>query len=323
MATPMNRTAFPYQYDREIANMFYGQYADLPSEFDKIAKIETFPKGRYLSNAELSPLGGLRQMAEGEDIPFDVPAEGHKKTIQTVKFGLGFGLTEEARDDDLHGQIMKVPQSLARSARASIEENFFNLFNNGFSTTLAWDGVAVFANSHATLKSGNTINNYAAADLSQTSLEAAFEYYDGLVDEAGMKLLVKPDKLLIPTKLKWVANDLLKASGRVWDYTSRAGGYVTVGAGDSVAPAQGPLLNTVNPSNGLVDDWSIFVSHYLTDEDAWFLLGKEHGFTFYWKKKPTMASSDSFSNDSRLYKVTMRFAPTVWDYKASYGSAGA
>lgn len=322
MPTPFNRSAFPLQYDRELAKMFYGQYADLPQEFTKIAKIENFPKGRYLSEAELSPLGNLRQMGEGEEIMFDTPAEGHKKTIQTIKFGLGFQLTEEAMEDDLHGQVMKLPKSLARSANFCLEQNFWNLFNNGFSTTLAWDGKTVFADNHVTMKSGTTIDNKAAVDLSQPALEAAFEYFDNLVDEAGMKLLVKPKQLLIPTKLKWVANDLLKATGRVWDYSSMSKGLVNDGTANHFA-GNGPLANGLNPAQGLVDDWSIFVSHYLTDDDAWFLLGDEHDFRFYWKKKPTMSSSDSFGTDSRLYKVVTRFVPAVFDYKAAYGSEGA
>jgi hypothetical protein len=324
MATaPMNRSAFPYQTDREIAKMFYGSYADLPAEWSKIAKVETFPKGRYLSQAELSPLGALQSMGEGEEITFDTPAEGHKKTVSVVKFGLGFQVTEEMLEDDLQGQVSKLPQSLARSAGFCIEQNFWNLFNNGFASELAWDGQYVFDSDHVTMKSGTTISNLGSADLSQTSLEAAFEYYDGLVDEAGFPLMMKPDKLVIPTELKWVANDLLKATGRVWDYTSRSGGYVTVATGDSVAPGSGPLMNGVNPSNGIVDGWNIVVSHYLTDPDAWFLLAPEHGFTFYWKKQPKMESSDSFGTGSKLYKVTTRFKPTVWDYKGSYGSPGA
>ena len=323
MAVPMNRATLPNQYDQSISKMFYGGYADLPSEFDKVAKVENFPKGRYLTQAEVSPLGALRQMGEGEEISFDVPAEGHKKSIQTVKFGLGFQLTEEAQDDDYHGQISKLPQSLARSAAYCRETNFFNLFNNGFSGggVTAWDGQPVFG-SHTTLKSGTTITNGAAADLSNTSLEAAFEYFDGLVDEAGIKLIVKPDMLLIPTALKWVANDLLKSTGRVWDYDDRYKGSVDIG-GTKYMPGNGPAMNQWNPSNGIVDDWRIMISHYLTDDDAWFLLAPDHTFTFYWKKQPTMSSSSNFGTDAMLYKVVMRFATAVWDYKPAYGSAGA
>lgn len=315
---PMNRGAFPYQTDREIAKMFYGEYADAPMEWSKIAKVETFPKGRYLSNAELSPLGSLNQMREGEEISFDTPAEGHKKTISVKKFGLGFQVTEEMLDDDLHDQVMKLPKSLARSANFCIEQGFWNLFNNGFASELAWDGVAVFG-SHTTLKSGDTISNLGSADLTDTSLKAAFDYFADLVDEAGQPITVKPNKLVIPNALQWVANDLLKATGRVWDYTDPTKGLVAT----STFAGQGPLLNSLNPSNGVVDGWGVHASRYLTDDDAWFLLSPEHEFTFYWKKKPTMSSSDSFNTSARLFKVITRFAATVWDYKGAYGSPGA
>ena len=322
MAAPMNRAGYPFQFDKEIAKMVYGKYADYPKEFTKLANVSNFPAGLTYTEAEISPLGGLRAMGEGEAISFDVPVEGHKKTIRTIKFGLGFQRTEEMSADELFQMSNKMSASLSRSAVLCAEYNFWNLFNNGFTTTLGWDGKPVFANNHTTLKSGDTINNLGAADLSQTALEAAFEYFDTLVDEAGLKLAITPKTLLIPSKLKWAANDLLKASGRVWDYTSRAGGYVTVGSGDSVAPGNGPLLNNLNPSNGVVDAWSVFVSRYLTDDDAWFLLGDQQDFRFMWKKQPTLSNSTDFNTDNELYKLVMRFAVAVFDYKPVYGSPG-
>ena len=320
---PMNRLAYPYQFDKEIAKMTYGKYADYPKEFTSIAKVENFPAGLTYTEAEISSLGQLSAMTEGDAITYDVPVEGHKKSIKTVKFGKGFQRTEEMSADELFGMSKKMSDSLSRAAAVCAETNFWNLFNNGFTSVLAWDGQYVFDTDHTTLKSGTTINNKATADLSTTSLEAAFEYFDGLVDEAGIKIMCRPNKLVIPTKLKWVANDLLKATGRVWDYTSRAGGYYTVGSGDSVAPTNGPLMNGLNPSSGIVDSWSIFASHYLTDDDAWFLLSDQHDFRFFWKKKPTMSSTTDFDTDNELYKLTMRFAVAVFDYKGAYGSTGA
>lgn len=323
---PMNRSAFPYQFDKEIAKMFYGKYADYPKEFDKIANIETFPVGRTYTEAEISSLGALRAMGEGEAISYDVPVEGHKKSIQTIKFGLGFQVTDEMGSDELFGMSKKMSSSLSRAAAVCADTNFFNLFNNGFTTTLGWDGLSIFNTSHVTLKSGQTIGNQPAADIdiSQPALEAAFEYYDNLVDEAGVKIMVKPRTLLIPSKLKWAANDLLKATGRVWDY-SGTGGDKTKGLLSATlvgGPVNG-LLNGVNPSNGLVDDWSIFVSKYLTDDDAWFLLSDQHDFRFYWKKKPTMSNSADFDTDNTMYKVIMRFAVAAFDWRGAYGTSGA
>lgn len=321
-ASPMNRASYANQFDKEIAKMVYAKYADYPKEFDKLAKISNFPAGKTYTEAEISGLGQLRAMSEGEAISYDVPAEGHKKSISTVKFGLGFQRTEEMSADELFAMSGKMASSLAKSAAYAAEQNFFNLFNNGFVTTYhtAWDGKAVFADDHATLKSGTTIDNKAAVDLSQSTLEAAFEYFDTLVDEAGLPLLIKPKVLLIPTQLKWVANDLLKATGRVWDYTDRNKGLVDT----SIAGASGNFLqNGLNPNTGIVDGWSVFVSRYITDSDSWFLLSDEHDARFMWKKKPTMSSSTDFDTDNMMYKLVMRFATAVFDYKAMYGSTGA
>jgi hypothetical protein len=327
MSTPMNRGAYPYQFDKEIAKMVYGKYADYPKEFDKIAKIATFPAGKTYTEAEISGLGSLRAMGEGEAISYDMPTEGHKKSIQTVKFGLGFQKTEEMTADELFAMSTKMSASLSKAAVQCAEQNFFNLFNSGWAAATtpvtAWDAVSVFSLTgvgHYTLKSNTKITNGVASDLSQTALEAAFEYFDGLVDEAGMPLIAKPTTLLIPMGLKWVANDLSKSTGRVWDYSNRGMGYVT---GTTIASAANNLQNGVNPSSGIVDSWKIHASRYLTDTNGWYLLSDQADARFYWKKKPTMSSSSDFDTDNEMYKLVMRFAVGVFDYKGMYGSAGS
>ncbi len=322
-ASPMNRAGYANQFDKEIAKMVYGKYMDQPKEFTAIANISQFPKGRTYTEAELSGLGALRQMQEGEAISYDVPAEGHKKSIQMVKFGLGFQRTEEMSDDELFGMSKKIPDSLSRAAVVCAETNFWNLFNNGFASETCWDGNYVFSATHTTLKSGTTISNLGSADLSPVSLEGAFEYFDNLVDEAGIKIICRPNKLVIPNKLKWVANDLLKATGRIWDYSSYSKGLVNNGSAELAAAGGTNQMNQFNPSNGIVDNWSIFVSHYLTDDDAWFLLSDQQDFRFMWGKQPTMSSSVDFDTDNTMFKLIMRFAVAVFDYKGAYGSPGA
>lgn len=327
-SSPMNRGSYANQFDKEIAKMVYAKYADYPKEFTQIAKVGTFPKGKTYTEAEISGLGQLRAMGEGEAISYDVPAEGHKKSIQTVKFGLGFQRTEEMADDELFAMSSKMSDSLSKAAVYCAETNFWNLFQSGFAAATApvtaWDSVAAFASTHATLKSGTTINNLGTADLSQPALEAAFNYFDNLVDEAGMKVICKPNKLIIPMASKWIANDLLKATGRIWDYSDYTKGLVT-DSGSAIKTASGSdaPLNGLNPSNGVVDGWSVFASRYLTDTDCWFLISDQHDFRFYWKKQPTMSSTTDFDTDNMMYKLVMRFAVGVFDYKGAYGTLGA
>jgi len=293
--------------------MVMGGYMDEPSQYDKIAKIETFPVGKTYTEAEISGLGQLRALGEGEAITFDSPSEGHKKSISTVKFGLGFQVTDDMGEDELFSMSKKMAGSLSKSAAYCREQNFFNLFNNGFATELGWDGNPIFYATHSAMKSGDTINNLGSADLSDTSLKAAFEYFDNLVDESGLPIYATPNMLLIPNASRYLANDLLKATGRVWD----------AAPGITSANSEKHNLNSLNPGMNVVPDWNYMTSRYITDSDSWFLLSDQADFRFLWKKKPAVSSSDDFATDNKMFKLVMRFSAACFDYKGAYGSPGA
>jgi len=312
MGAPMNRGAFPLQSDREIAKMVMKSYMEEPTFYDKVAKISDFPAGRYYSEAEISGLGQLRAMGEGEAISFDVPAEGHKKTITTIKFGLGFQHTDEMKTDELFNMVSKIAPTMAKSAAYCREQHFWNLFNNGFTTETAWDGVTVFG-THTTMKSGETLDNAGSGDLSDTTLKAAFDYFLAMKQEDGMPMFIDPDLLIIPNQLRYIANDLLKATGRVFDSPTTTS-----------ANSEKHNMNSLNPTFNVVPKWDYMANRYLTDDDTWFLVSKEYADArFYWKKKPAVSSSNDFATDNTLYKLLMRFATSVFDYKGMYGSVGA
>ena len=303
---PMVRNQFPYQMDRDIDEMFMDHLMKYPSEYESVANTKNFPKGRYYVQAEISGLGAVRAISEGGRIEFDTPVEGHRKSVEAVKYGLGFQVTEEMMDDDFHGKTKQVAGTLADSAKDKINVEYFSLFNDGDDTHTAWDSSYIFA-AHSTLKSGDTITNKGTSALSETTLQAAFEYFDGLVDEAGRKIKVVPDMLLVPTELRWTAARLAK----------QVGGISTSG---TVPDLSGNMM-TVNPSNGVVDPWNYMVCRYLTDAESWFFLSKkDHQLYLLWKKKISLKSSDDFHTGTRLYKVTTRFKPAAFDYKAVYGA---
>lgn len=253
----MNRGAFPYQFDREIAKMFNQEYVQLPQEFSQIAHIDNFPKGLTYTEAEISGLGPLVAMGEGSPVDFDSPVEGHKKSISTVKFGRGFQVTEEQISDELFGNAPKMAQSLARNSTFCFETNFFNLFNNGFASVQSWDAAYVFGD-HTTLKSGKTFRNTSAAgaDLSSTSLQAAFDYFDGLEDESGVPIKITPNRLMVNTTQRVLANTLVDSTGRLWAGAALDTGLLATGAATTMPAFNGRIdvKNYLNPKNGLVSD---------------------------------------------------------------------
>lgn len=302
---------FTNHLDGDVNKIFFDDYAKIATYYDKVAKVSTAPRGNHYTEAELSDLGALREIPEGNPVSYDDAKEGHKKEITFPVYGLGFQITRQMLDDDLQRNFMKMPSKLAKSAAYKRETEFWDLFNNGFATHQAWDATEtsqyVFDTAHATLKSATTIANRPATDaaLSETSYEAACEYFaKSIVSEAGHIEPGRPRYLIVPTVLQWTASQLLKS--------------------------EGPYLSAnrnINPVNSSMSEFAPSVQivsvPWLTSSTAWFMLGDDHDFRFMWKWPIEMESADDFDTGNALYKVLMRFKTAVFDYKHSYGTSGA
>lgn len=299
-----NTKIFGNNLDRDISKIFFDDYRDYQSEHDKVAKILPAPAGNDYTESELSPLGALKTVLEGHGVTFDIPAQGNKVTRYYTKYGLGFQITEEMYKDDLHQQFKLMPSKLAKSAAQKKETVFWDLFNSGFGTHLSWDGQYIFDTDHVTLKSATTISNDGtAASLSETSLQAGFEYFDALIDEAGNPIIMQPNMLIVPKELRFTAGQLTK-------------NMMNIGSANRD-------MNTVNPGNNMVDAYQLFISRYLTSTTAWFLLSPDHDFRMLWKTQPVMDSDDDFLSNNALFKVFMRFAAFCNRYKGAYGNEGS
>ena len=298
-----NTKIYGNNLDRDISKIFFDEYAKHPAEYSMIAHVMNAPAGHDYTESELSPLGALAEVPEGTGVIFDTPVQGNKVTRTYTKYGLGFQITEEMVKDDLHGQFKQMPKKLSKSAAQKLETVFWDLFNRGFTVHTSWDGKYIFADDHATLKSATTIDNKGtAAALSETSLQAGFEYYDALVDEAGNPITMNAATLVVPKELRFTAGQLMK-------------NMMNIGSANRD-------LNTVNSQNGMVNDYSLHISKYLTSTTAWFLLSDEHDFRFLWKEQPTLTSADDFLTNNALFKVFERFTCFVNMYKGQYGNTG-
>jgi hypothetical protein len=327
-----NRGALINQFDRDILKMFRNARLEAVSEWNIIAKAVNAPAGKDYTEAEVTGLGTMYEVAEGAGVVFDIPEEGHKKTRYYKKWGLGFQVTEEAINDELFGMYAGTPKALSTSAENILNARFFRLFNLGDTAESSdgeesWDGQPIFSDSHTTLKSGDTIDNKGTAALSETSFQAAHEYFDNLVTEEGFPTDIMGDTLMIPPKLRWMAGRLANQMGGLTSALTGATGDLT-----GITPLGGQDLNlsgninTMNPTHGLVGAWQPLVFRYLSaaqggSDSAWFFISRpNHDFNMMWKWKPRMESADEFRSGNRLYKMTTRFLPYCNQYKAAYGS---
>jgi hypothetical protein len=156
------------------------------------------------------------------------------------------------------------------------------------------------------LKAGSDIGNRPASDaaLSETSLQAAFEYYWNLMDDENMPMILEPSMLLLPTELTWLGEKLRRTVGKV-------------GSADHD-------INSVRPEeNTQLSGWQPFYSRYLTSSTAWFLLSSEHDFRLLWKERFGLEAGDDFITGNRVYKTVGRFTAFCNEWRGAYGTTGA
>lgn len=297
---------FSKSLDPAINKVIMKTYGTSQTYYDKVAKIETAPAGNKYTEAQLSGLGALQTIGEGQPVSFDTPVEGNEKQRLYTKYGLGFQITEEMYKDDLHKNFMKMPAELGRSAAIKRETIFWDLFNSGFATHTAWDGNYIFvynatiASTHHTLKTNEDMSNRPSTDasLSETSLQEALEYCQTAKDSAGRPSPLTPQTLIIPIQLQWIAKNLKMAQFK-----------------------PGSMDNDINTVQD--EGWSYMVNPFLTSASAWFLLTKEHDFRMYWKMPFTTRSWDDAPTGNACWAGKLRFSAFCNDPTGCWGTTGA
>ncbi len=311
-----SNAAFRLHFDKTINKLFYGEELSRKKYYQKLFSMEKAPPGADYTEATMTELGLARELAEGQRVEFDVPAEGNKVSRYYKKAGLGVQFTEELLDDDIHKKWTQVPKALVDSIEEKIEYDAANILSLGFSTSLGQDGKALFANNHTTLKSGATRNNLGSTALSAESLKAAFDFGQKMVGENGFLKPRQVKLVVVHPDNMWVIREILKADNRVWTYTDKAAGLVAA----NVAASGATPMNQLNPANGFVDNWNFFVNPYLADSNDWFVLYEDYDLRGFWKWKPTLEKDGDFGTGNLVYKATARYNFFSNRYERMFGA---
>ena len=307
----VNRSLFPQTFGKELDQIFLSEYQNQKVTYNQWIKTGSAPEGMDYTEGELSNLGNLVEKGEGHLIQFDRPAEGHKKTIDYTSFSLGTTITREAYKDDRWGGFKKLPQMLGRSAAFSPEIEVYKMLQEGITgEQKARDGENFFYASHPLLKSSSTSRNLAAtgADISQTTIEAAYEHFDDILDNEGRPIMSIPRYLIAPLSKRFeIARTLGSEKNFILpEYSS----------------AYDP--NVVNPGFGEVNGLTVILVHktFMTNENNWFMLADNHDLRLWWKENWETDGWDDKHTKSYLYSVYGRFATFGMDWRGSFANAG-
>ena len=284
-------------------NALFGlEYAKYGEEHKEIFETESSERS-FEEETKLSGFSAAPVKDEGSAIEYDNAQEAWTARYTHETIAMGFSVTEEAIEDNLYDSLSaRYTKALARAMAYTKQVKGATILNEAFSTTHG-DGVALCSTSHPLVSGGTNSNTPStAADLNETSLEAAVISVAGWTDERGLLIAAKPRKLIIPPALQFVATRLLETEGRV-------------GTADND-------VNAIKNNGSVPQGYS--VNHYLTDTDAWFLMTDVPNGLKHFTRAPMSTSMDAdFDTGNSRYKARERYSFGVSDPLGVYGSPGA
>ncbi len=281
----------------------FGDYDMYPSQWTEIFEKHTSDKAVEIEvETKLLGLAAIRQ--EGAATQFDdmgqriITSYVHKYT------SIGFIITRQAMKDNLYQSRFPVQAKALKNSMAQTKEVLgASILNNGFSTSFpVGDGSALFATNHP-IDTGTYSNTFTTeADLNETSLQDAIVAIQVFQDQAGLIVMDKPEKLIVPPALQWTANRLMNSQFR----TGTANNDISAIYNVSAIP-EGYRVN-----------------QFLTDTNAWFILtSADNGFKYYEREALETSVFTDFASDNLLAKAVERFSFGVSNPRAGFGSSGS
>ena len=286
-------------------NALFGlEYSRYGEEHKEIYEQETSERS-FEEETKLSGFSAAPVKNEGSAIAYDNAQEAWTARYNHETIALGFSITEEAVEDNLYDSLSsRYTKALARAMAYTKQVKAAYILNQGFSSAVTYgDGQALFSTAHPLVSGGTNSNRPAtAADLNETSLEAAVIQIAAWTDERSLLIAAKPKKLIIPPALMFVATRLLETELRVG--------------------------TTDNDINALKNNGSIpggyTVNHWLTDTNAWFLTTDVPNGLKHFVRAPLANSMDGdFDTGNVRYKARERYSFGVSDPLGIFGSPGA
>ena len=285
-------------------NALFGlEYARYGEQHKEIYETETSERS-FEEETKLSGFSAAPVKNEGNAISYDNAQEAWTARYQHETIALGFSVTEEAIEDNLYDSLSaRYTKGLARAMSYTKQVKAANVLNNAFTGgPVGGDGVVLCSASHPLVSGGTNSNILSAADLNETSLEAAVIQIAGWTDERGLLIAAKPAKLIIPPALMFVATRLLETELRVSTNNND--------------------INALKNNGSIPGGYS--VNHFLTDTNGWFLTTDVPNGLKHFVRTPLSTGMDGdFDTGNVRYKARERYSFGWSDPLGIFGSAGS
>jgi hypothetical protein len=298
------RTTLPSLYLSRLAFLEDVLFDEMPIEagvFQRILKVRDMGNKPFVKTTTVASFGQVPIKAEGAPVTYEDLAAGFDATYQADTYELAFRASKEALDDEQEEVVSDAARALGSSMNFTYDVDHANVFNLGFSSFLAPDGLSLFNTGHLLIGGGTNQNRPTTdGDLSVAQLRVGLTDIMNTKDDAQKIVHWRPKILLCSENQKWLAMELI-------------GSELRADTAD-------------NALNAFKDDGLVVVTTpFLTDKNAFFLLAEpsKHNVRTYWREKPNVLHDWDFETSSMKVKIRARWRKGVSDWRGVYGTSGA
>lgn len=284
-----------------IFGLAYNQYPEQYSQiFDKYMSDEDF-----VEDVNVNGFGLATVKPQGMSASYQDMAQAWIQRYVHVVYALGYIVTREHIEDNKYMPlIQKRTTALATSMRQTKENVAANILNRAFNSTYTYaDGIELCNTGNLLSKGGTFSNKIAtAADISEIALEQAIIDIKNFVDDAGLRMSLTPQKLIVPVQLEFEVRRILGSDLQ----------------NDTANNALNAMKNMGMFPGGVV------VNNYLSDTDAWFIKTDcQDGLKMFQRRELQVDNDTDFDTENMKYKATERYSFGATDKRGVYGSPGA
>jgi hypothetical protein len=284
-------------------NALFGlEYQRYQEEHKDVFTVENSERS-FEEETKVTGFGPAQTKPEGEATQYDEAQESYTSRYTHETISIGFAITEEAFEDNLYDSLSKrYTKALARSMAHTKQVKGAGVLNNAFSSSYpGGDGVSLCNTSHPLILGGTVNANTpaTAADLNETSLEAAATTISLWLDDRGLLIAAKPRKLIIPAAQVFTATRTLRSQYRP-------------GTADND-------INAIYTNGTIPEGW--FVNHWLVDPKSWYIVTDVPNGLKHFVRVPLQTKDDpDFDTGNLRYKARERYSFGWSDPLGVYGS---
>ncbi len=278
-----------------------------PAEYLSVFEVMTSDK-RYEEFLSLAGVGLPRMKGEGMATYYGSPKQGFVTRVEHNEYSLGVIISSLMRTDVQYSQdlLAQSGESMRHGMTVLKDMVAADIFNFAFATKLYGDGKVLCATDHPLAGAGaGTMSNRLAvdSDFSEAALETALIQLGDAVDDNGIKIPIRAQKLIHHTSEEFNVDRVLMNPDR---------------------PATADRdINVIN-RKGKIPGGAIML-HQLTDLDAWFVITDQpHGLVWLDAAAASGGEELDFDTGNLKVKIVERFSCTAIDTpRCIIGSPGA